>query len=329
MLIIFDSPDKTGKSTLAKMLADTLGIKYLKLNNINVKENESIEDSISISTHSQIETITQLHEKGLLGDAVLDRFHASEFVYSMLFKRPYNIDYIWDIEKRLNKFNDVLLVRCRTSVNKLKHRWEQELLLKKELIYPIKIEYNTFYNKTILPVIEIDTDVSAELSFAYLMKELYKRGIYESHSRNRRVTHTQAMMDIAKTISKRSPDLSRQVGAVLTENGFIVGVGYNGPPSGLTHDEICPRRAAGYGPGEALDMSRAVHAEQNAIMQAGIRFNGNKNLTLFTTDQPCIHCMRMCIQAGVKKIYYIYPYPHKLAVEMADEAGIEMIQYEE
>lgn len=329
MLIIFESPNKSGKTTLAQMLADYLNIAYLKLNNINVIENTKIKDGISISTHSQLETITQLHEKGVIKSAVLDRFHGSEFVYKNLFNRPYNISYIWDIEKRLSKFNDIIIVRCRTSLSKLKHRWIYEQLVQNEKLTDEVMLYDLFYKSTTLPAIEIDTDGSVEKAFAELVSKLNLYGISQNKQRERRITHTQAMMGIAKTISKRSPCLTRQVGAVLTEDGWIVGVGYNGPPAGMKHDEVDIRKQKGFSSGEGLDYSRDVHAEQNAMQQSGIRTGRGRNLELFTTASPCIHCMRQIIQIGIKKITYIEKYNQPLAWEMANEAGIEMIQYEE
>jgi dCMP deaminase len=64
-------------------------------------------------------------------------------------------------------------------------------------------------------------------------------------------------------------------------------------------------------------------------MQSGLRAKRGGNLELFTTASPCIHCMRMLIQIGIKRIVYEEKYDHKLAWEMAEEAGIEMVQYRE
>lgn len=329
MNIIFESPDKTGKTTLAKLIAEYLNIDYLKLNNINVVENTEIKNGISISTHSQLETVTQLSEKGVMKNVVLDRFHISENVYSALFGRTYDISYIRDIEDRLSKSNDTILIRCRTSVANLKERYAEERLIDSSQISYINMLYDKFYKYSKLPIINIDTDGSVEKAFADLVVKLNERGISPTHYREKRITHEQAMMDISKTLAKRSPCITRQVGCVLTEDGYIVGAGYNGPPSGLKHDEVDLRKSMGFKSGEGLDYSRDVHAEQNAMQQSGIRTRRAGKLELFTTASPCIHCMRQLIQIGVNRILYIEKYDHKLAWEMAEEAGIEMVQYEE
>jgi dCMP deaminase len=329
MLLIFESPNRSGKTTLARMIADYLNITYLKLNNINIVENVEIKDGISISTHSQLETITQLHEKGVIKDVVLDRFHGSEYVYSNLLHRTYPISYIKSIEERLSKHNDTILIRCKSNLSVLKHRWKEENLIPTEKVQEEMALYTAFYNRTKLPVIEIDTDGSVEKAFAELVSKLNLHGIYQKHLRERRITHTQAMMNMAKIIAKRSPCLTRQVGSILTEDGYIVGAGYNGPPTGLKHDIVDIRKEKGFKSGEGLDYSRDVHAEQNAMQQSGIRTQRAGELELFTTASPCVHCMRQLIQIGVNRIVYIEKYNQPLAWEMAEEAEIEMVQYEE
>lgn len=329
MLLIFESYDKSGKSTLSKRLSQDLEIPYVKLNNINIVENESIKDGISISTHSQLETVTQLFEKGVMKDAVLDRFHASEMVYASLFNREYDLSYLENIEERLAKSNDVYLIRTTCNFPQLKNRWKNEKLIDHSYISKLITGYHIFYENTKLNVIEIDTSLDEDISYQFLITELYERGIYKKHLRDKRYTHDEAMISIAKTIARRSPDLSRQVGSVLTEDGFIIGVGYNGPPKGLAHDEYDLRKQKGFKSGEGLEYSRSIHAEQNAIMQAGIRATGKGKLELFCTTSPCIQCTRMLIQIGVSRIVYIDKYNDELAEKMWQEAGIEVVQWSE
>jgi dCMP deaminase len=329
MLIIFEAPDKNGKTALALKLSEFLNIPYLKLNNISIKTDESINAGVSIATHSQLETTTQLYEKGVIKHAILDRFHGSEFVYTNLFQRSYDISYLKNIEERLTKYNDVIIVRPKCSYVKNKERFKEEQLLNINNLVSIRQYYDKFYRETKLPIIEINTNGSVELAFAELVMKLNSRGIFPDNLRERRATHEESMIDCVKAIARRSPCLTRRVGAIITEDGFIVGVGYNGPPSGLAHDTIDLRKEKGFKSGEGLDYSRDVHAEQNAIMQSGLRAKRGGKLELYTTSSPCIHCMRMIIQIGIKRIVYIEKYEHELAWEMAKEAGIEMVQYKE
>src|SRR5690554_4663900 len=148
MLLIFEEADRSGKTTLATKLSEELEIPYIKLNNINIKNNEEIKNGISISTHSQLETVTQLYEKGVIKHAILDRFHASEIVYSKLFNRNYDLSYIEQIENRLSKFNDVILIRTRCNLPSLKKRWENEKLIDKNHLEKLIELYDVFYKTT-------------------------------------------------------------------------------------------------------------------------------------------------------------------------------------
>lgn len=56
--------------------------------------------------------------------------------------------------------------------------------------------------------------------------------------------------------------------------------------------------------------TRALHAEENAFLQIS-KYGGTKvqDGYLFTTASPCELCAKKAYQLGIKKIYYINPYP--------------------
>lgn len=56
--------------------------------------------------------------------------------------------------------------------------------------------------------------------------------------------------------------------------------------------------------------TRSLHAEENAMMQIS-KYGGQglKDGVLFTTASPCELCSKKAYQLGVKKIFYIDPYP--------------------
>ena len=79
--------------------------------------------------------------------------------------------------------------------------------------------------------------------------------------------------------------------------------------------------------GQRHELCRALHAEQNAIIQAahnGVNINGS---TLYVTTRPCVLCAKMCINAGIEKIVYLGDYPDELSAEILEEAGIEVINF--
>ncbi|MGE5707364.1 MAG: deoxycytidylate deaminase [Bacteroidota bacterium] len=137
--------------------------------------------------------------------------------------------------------------------------------------------------------------------------------------------------DLAKTVSTRSTCLRRQVGAVLVRDNRILTTGYNGAPSGTPHchEAGCIRNELGIPSGERHELCRGIHAEQNAVVQAALHGVSIKEATAYVTIQPCITCMKILINSGIKKIFYRGDYPDPIAVKLAEEAGIELRKIEE
>jgi dCMP deaminase len=135
-------------------------------------------------------------------------------------------------------------------------------------------------------------------------------------------------MEIAKMVALRSTCLRRKTGAVIVRDKRILATGYNGAPSGVRHcDEVgCLREELGIPSGERHELCRGLHAEQNAILQAALHGVSLKDSEIFTTHEPCILCSKMLINVGIKKIYYLEPYPDELARELLEEAGVERIR---
>lgn len=133
-------------------------------------------------------------------------------------------------------------------------------------------------------------------------------------------------LELAHLVSRRSTCLRRNVGAVLVKDKRILATGYNGSPRGLKHclDIGCIRQKLKIPSGERHELCRALHAEQNALIQAslyGISVNGS---TLYATNQPCIICAKMLINAGIREIVASDGYPDKMAVDFLKEAGIKL-----
>ncbi|SYZ73616.1 ComE operon protein 2 [Candidatus Zixiibacteriota bacterium] len=131
-------------------------------------------------------------------------------------------------------------------------------------------------------------------------------------------------MRIAQLAATRSTCLRRQVGAVIVKNKKVLATGYNGSPAGLRHclDIGCLREEMGIPSGQRHELCRAIHAEQNAIIQAatsGVSIEGG---VLYATTFPCILCAKMLINAGIKEIYITEGYPDELSKSMMEEAGV-------
>lgn len=127
-------------------------------------------------------------------------------------------------------------------------------------------------------------------------------------------------------MAKRSTCLRRHVGAVAALDKRILATGYNGAPSGLKHciDIGCLREKLKIPSGQRQELCRALHAEQNALIQASLYGVSLKGSTLYATNQPCVICAKMLINAGIKEIVIAEGYPDKMAIELFKEAKIKV-----
>ncbi len=137
----------------------------------------------------------------------------------------------------------------------------------------------------------------------------------------------QRFMDMAEKVSTWSSCFqeNRQVGAVIARDKRILTTGYNGAGSGITSCKErgeCLRRKLNIPSGTRHEICYAIHAEQNAIIQAakmGISVDG---ATIYCTHQPCSICAKMIINSGIRRVLYKYGYPDEFSMEMMKEAGV-------
>ncbi|MDR0425264.1 MAG: cytidine/deoxycytidylate deaminase family protein [Clostridiales Family XIII bacterium] len=136
-------------------------------------------------------------------------------------------------------------------------------------------------------------------------------------------------MEMAEITSKRSTCLRRSVGAVIVQNRHVMSAGYNGAPRGIAHCAErggCLREKLNVPSGERHELCIALHAEQNAIIQAAALGQSIEGATMYITHQPCVICAKMIINAGIKKIIVKEGYPDELAVEILAEAGLRIVK---
>lgn len=134
-------------------------------------------------------------------------------------------------------------------------------------------------------------------------------------------------LDLARHVSAWSKDPSTKVGCVLVDdNKCVLGIGYNGFPHGVEDSlERLHDRPTKY--------KLVVHAEANAILNARTSLKGT---TVYTYPlPPCVDCMKLLAQAGVKRV--LYPTPDEasrerwgdsweLAEAICEEVGIDMVE---
>ncbi len=135
---------------------------------------------------------------------------------------------------------------------------------------------------------------------------------------NQRPSKDEYYLQIARAVALRSPCLRRKYGAIVVKDDVIVSTGYNGPARGSTNCfEIgCIKEALNLPHGSAYDYCPALHAEENAVLNAA-RSGSNVLggiLYLFGIDaktkkpvpgMPCQRCKRTLINAGIKQVVTI------------------------
>jgi dCMP deaminase len=123
-------------------------------------------------------------------------------------------------------------------------------------------------------------------------------------------------IEIAKVVSSRSTCLRRKYGAVIVKDKVIISTGYNGAPRGVENCiDIgkCKRKELNIPAGERYELCEAVHAEQNALInappdrmkEATIYIAGFEEDRSFAEGKPCKLCDRMIRNAQIKEVVYL------------------------
>jgi len=137
-------------------------------------------------------------------------------------------------------------------------------------------------------------------------------------------------MKIAQDVSERATCVKRMVGSIIVKDKRILATGYNGAPKGFKHceDVGCVRKEMGLPSGHRHELCRGLHAEQNAIIQAAVHGVEIDGATLYCNYHPCAICVKMMINAGIKRVVYGGGYPDELAEKMLKESKIQVVKYE-
>lgn len=134
-------------------------------------------------------------------------------------------------------------------------------------------------------------------------------------------------MKIAEIVSLRSTCLRHQFGCVITNDDQIISTGYNGAVRGARHciESGCVRNKLNIPSGTRMEICEAVHAEQNALLQAGRDKEGG---TLYVNCTPCKTCSKMIINSRIKRV--VIPindnYPDKDGINLLREVGTNVIE---
>ena len=129
-----------------------------------------------------------------------------------------------------------------------------------------------------------------------------------------RISKIDAYLNCAENFAFRSTCLKRKYGAVIVKDDIVISPGYNGSPRGFENCcDIgeCPRIKLNMHQGEGYDICRAIHAEENALLNCSRAQTLGADLYLAGVNpkdssvhkaKPCPLCARKIIQAGIKNV---------------------------
>lgn len=138
-------------------------------------------------------------------------------------------------------------------------------------------------------------------------------------------------MTITRQVAERSTCRRAKVGAVIVRDKNILATGYNGAPSGMPHclDAGCLIYESKTPNGETEENCfRTIHAEMNAIAQAAKNGSSIKDASIYITHTPCIHCLKVLVNTGIKQIYYEAPYKLHTLEEILRATQVHMERVE-
>jgi len=123
-------------------------------------------------------------------------------------------------------------------------------------------------------------------------------------------------LGLAQYVSQWSKDPGKQVGAIITQDNYHRGTGFNGFPRGIADTKARLND-------KEIKLLIVIHAEVNAIIDA----QGRGDTIYVYPCLPCAQCLGQIIQTGIKRVVTLpldldSKWNQGLVMELANEAGI-------
>ncbi len=133
-------------------------------------------------------------------------------------------------------------------------------------------------------------------------------------------------LKIASVVAERSTCRRHHMGAIAVRDKHILATGYNGAPAGAKDclELGCLRDELKITSGTRQEICRAIHAEQNMIIQAGLHGVSLGGATVYCTHTPCVLCAKMMVNARIARSVSFGKYNDDRFIEIFREAGIKV-----
>ncbi|KAF2272159.1 uncharacterized protein EI97DRAFT_453194 [Westerdykella ornata] len=139
----------------------------------------------------------------------------------------------------------------------------------------------------------------------------------------------QYFMRLADLAAHRSNCMKRRVGCVIVRAKRVISTGYNGTPRGMTNcnEGGCPRCNSASRAGADLSTCLCLHAEENALLEAGRDRIGEGSI-LYCNTCPCLTCSVKITQVGISEVVYNQGYlVDTKTAEIFAESGVRLRQF--
>ena len=169
---------------------------------------------------------------------------------------------------------------------------------------------------------------------------MYVKGVAKSTDMNKQEKLDKRYLRMARIWAENSYAVKRQVGCLLVKDKMIISDGYNGTPSGF--ENVCETvecnayctitiptdlpKCKDCPSGRLITKPYVLHAEANAISKLSRSSNNSDGATLYVTDEPCLECSKIMIQAGIRRVVFWRDYHTHDGTELLKRAGIEVTQ---
>ena len=146
-----------------------------------------------------------------------------------------------------------------------------------------------------------------------------------------------AYMKVAETFSGLSSAVRLKVGCVIVKDDTIIGIGYNGMPSGWDNNcedktycddgdwkEQVDKNSNQWRTYKLTTKPEVLHAETNAIAKLAKSTESGDGASMFITHAPCLDCAKLVYQSGINSVYYRNAYRSDDGIKFLEKAGVEV-----
>jgi|SRR3989344_310653 len=297
MIIAITGLKGSGKTTVAQYLQKK-GFGYLSVPHFLTDEELPLE-KINTEMNYAVEAITDLDQ--------IDAFKEKDEVIVLRVDAPteLRLERLMEQQKQQNgkdvSYEDVLAFERNVL--------EDEQMIKQQLTPIFKAAQIVLKNDSDLDTLQKKVDhILADTNKKFTLKKPSEDGLY---------------MEIAQVIGKRSRCVKRKVGALLVKNKLVLTMGFDDTPRHIKH---CNENGCIGCNKEGLHIQCICnHAEENVILQAAYHGVNTQDTTMYTTESPCLRCIQVLINAGIKELVFNEEFPlNEMTYVLLKEANVSL-----